>query len=294
MADYGHSNMAVLFYHLSDSYTTSETNSRGTYYSVSGIPDVHFDGPQHVVGGGTNMYPYYQPIILDHVEDPPYVEIDLSGSSITETGGTLNVHLEALQQITQTNCVIQYVIIQEDIIGEDFLVRDLLTSDNLTITNPGQTQDIVKTFTINPGWYGGVNSEDIGAVVFVQSNWTKSVLNAATLSKVDVEITPESVTVPMGSDLNFTAHITNITPWVQPIRAWLDVVLPNGNDLPSNPFEGPVSLNLQANAVIDHPMTIAVPSGIPVGDYQLRLGVGNQTNSNDDWEYDYMTVTVTP
>jgi hypothetical protein len=293
MEDYGHQNMSVLFFHISDNYATQETESRASYYVILGTPTTVFDGTERVVGGGTNMRPYYEPIILDHLGDNPYVSIDLSGSTMDETGGTLNVHIEALQYIPYGNCKVRYYVYQANIIGEDFMVRDVLDVDQLTIINAGETQDFVKDFVIDPGWYGVVNPEDIGVVAIVQSHNTKTVLNSADLSKVDVEITPESATVPMGTDLEITAHLTNITPWTQPIKAWLDVVLPNGNDLPSNPFMGPVSVNLPGGASIDYPLTVSIPDGIPTATYRLRLGVGNQDNSNDHWEYDYMALTVT-
>jgi hypothetical protein len=293
MEDYGHQNMSVLFWHVSDSYATSETESRADYYGVGGIPDVWFDGVERILGGGTNMRPYYEPIINTHLGWDPYVSIDLSGSSMDETGGTVNIHLEVLQDIEIENPKVRTVVYQNNLIGEDFLVRDVLAHEDLTALNQGETQDIVKNFVIDPGWYGVVNPEDVGVAVFVQTEDWRVVFNSCDLSKVDVEITPESATVPMGTDLEITAHLTNITPWAQSIQAWLDVVLPNGNDLPSNPFMGPVSATLPGGASIDYPLTVSIPDGIPTVTYRLRLGVGDQANSNDHWEYDYMSVTVT-
>jgi hypothetical protein len=293
MADYGHSNMTVLFWHVSDSYATSETEARADYYGVGGIPDVWFDGVERVLGGGTYMRPYYEPIILRHLEEDPYVSIDLSGSSIDENGGTLNIHLEVLQTIGWTDCKVRCVVYQNNIIGEDFLVRDVLPLDDLTIRNVGETQDLVKPFVINQNWYGQVNAEDISVAVFVQSEYQKNVLNTCDLSKVDVEITPESATVPMGSDLDYTAHLTNITPWRQSIQTWIDAILPNGDEYGGNPIVEPVLKDLPGGATVDHDMTISIPNGIATGDYKLRLCVGEQSNPNNHWEYDFMTVTVT-
>jgi hypothetical protein len=286
--------MCNLTWHLSDSYATSETSARGSFYGVGGIPDVWFDGSERVLGGGTNMRPYYEPIITRRLDLEPYIAIDLSGSSIDENGGTVNIHLEVLQDITVSNPKVKTFIYQNDIIGEFWMVRDVLTDEDLTALNVGETQDIVKDFVIDPGWYGLVEPENIGAAVIVQSQSAKTVLNACDLSKIDVEITPETATVPMGTDLDITIHLTNITPWRQPVQLWLDVVLPNGTEYPRNPFEGPVDVNVPSGADIDYPMTISIPDGIPAADYRLRLAVGDQTNDAVHFEYDYMTVTVTP
>lgn len=294
MEDYGHQNMCNLMWHLSDSYATSETSARGSFYGVSGIPDVWFDGSQRVTGGGTYMRPYYEPIIMSRLTYDPYISIDLSGSSIDENGGTVNIHLEVLQNITAQNPKVKTVIYQNNIIGEYWLVRDVLTDETLTALNVGETQDIVKDFVIDQGWYGVVNPEDIGVAVFVQSQNQRTVLNACDLSKVDIELTPETVTVPVGGDFDVIVHIMNITPWRQPVQLWLDVVMPNGNELPSNPFEGPVDVNVPGGADIDYPMTISVPNRAPTGNYRLRLGVGDQTNDVMHFEYDYITVTITP
>ncbi len=293
MADYGHSNMTVLFWHVSDSYATSETESRADYYGVGGIPDVWFGGVERVLGGGTYMRPYYEPIILRHLEENPYVSIDLSGSSIDETGGRLNIHLEVLQTIGMPDCKVRCVVYQSNIIGEDFLVRDVLPVDDLTIRNVGETQDLVKPFVIDQSWYGVVDAEDIGVAVFVQSQSQKNILNTSDLSKVDVEITPESATVPMGSDLDYTVHMTNITSWTQSIQAWIDVILPNGDEYGGNPYVQPVLKNLPGGTTAVSDMTISIPNGIPAADYKLRLCVGEQSNPNNHWEYDFMTVTVT-
>jgi hypothetical protein len=44
--------------HLSDSYTISWGSQRASYYGVSPIPDVWFDGLQHVLGAGSDASAY--------------------------------------------------------------------------------------------------------------------------------------------------------------------------------------------------------------------------------------------
>jgi hypothetical protein len=294
MNDYGHSDMAVLFYHISDLYSVPESEARANYYYITGTPTAWFDGTDRVVGGGVPMRPYYEPIVTSHLQDDPYVTLDLSGSSIDDTGGTINLHVEVTKTITLSSVRVRYAIVESGVLyGESFLVRDMLADDNLTVSAVGETQDFVKTFTIDPGWYGNVTPENVGVVVFVQAHFSKEVLNAATLSNIDVEVTPETAVVPMGTDLNFNVDLTNITPWAQPFDVWLDVILPNGSEFGGNPYMGPFSLNFGGNQSISQPVTLPIPDGIPAADYRLRVGVGDHAQP-DHREYDYMTVTVTP
>ncbi len=294
MTNYGHADFVPLIWHVSDELSTSETQARSDYYGVTGIPDTYFDGTDDIIGGWPTVYDDMEQIVLSHLQDDPYVAIDLSGSSINETGGTVNAHLTVEQAIPWGDVKVFFVVYEDSVEGQYmFTVRDLLPLEPLSISQVGQTQDITTTFTIDPGWPMGTNPQNVGVAVFLQSVGTQVVLNACTLSKVDAELSPETATVPLGGTLDATVDLTNITPWPQSFEAWLDVILPNGNEWSGNPYLGPVSLNLAGGQTISRDMAIPIPGGIPTGNYRLRLGVGDQARL-DHWEYDYMDVTVTP
>jgi hypothetical protein len=284
--------MVVLFYHVSDGYATSETESRANYYNVSGIPHSRIDGTSQIVGGG-NVKPLFENYINSHLNDEDYLGFDLSGSSIVQDGGTttinLNVHIEVLQDLDPDDTFnrVRYAVYESGILGEEFMVRDLLPIDNFNLTTAGETVDYVKSEV-----FTGNNPANMGVVVFVQSQTSKHVLNACELSFMDVEINPETTSVPMGTDLEFTVDLQNITPYSQSFDAWIDVILPNGNEHPANPFIGPVSPTVPGDWSHSRDLLLSIPDGIPTTDYQLRIGVGD-LDQPDHWEYDYMTFTVT-
>ncbi len=48
--DYGDENLVVLYYHVNDAYSTSETQARATYYNVGGTPELDWDSVSEVIG----------------------------------------------------------------------------------------------------------------------------------------------------------------------------------------------------------------------------------------------------
>ena len=294
--NYGPSSFVPLVWHVMDSLETSETLARYDYYGVSGIPDTYFDGSDEILGAWPGIYEDMEAIVLNHLTDDPYVAIDLSGSTfgpplhLGREGGTVQIHTTVEQTIPWDDVKV-FTVIYEDYVDGQYMytVRDVLPVESLSISQPGETRDFVKSFTLDPSW----NPANVGVVVFLQSTGTKTVLNACKLSAVDAEITPETAIVPMGGNLDLTVDLTNITRYPQSFEAWLDVILPNGNEYPGNPYVGPVSLDLTSGQTLSQDLTLQIPDGIPAADYRLRVGVGNQ-GQPDHWEYDYMTVTVTP
>ncbi|HYW68105.1 MAG TPA: hypothetical protein VE960_00730, partial [bacterium] len=63
--EYGEDELIVLYFHVSDTYSTPETHNRAGYYQVGGIPEVDFDGVDEVIGAGSvsGAYAIYSPII---------------------------------------------------------------------------------------------------------------------------------------------------------------------------------------------------------------------------------------
>lgn len=294
--NYGPSNFIPLVWHVMDSLATKETEARYDYYGVLGIPDTYFDGVDNIPGAWPDIYDDMEEIVLSHLENDPYVAVDLSGSSfgppanIAPDGGTVQIHLTVEQTIPWEDVQLFTVVYEDSVYGQYmYTVRDVLPEESLTISQPGESQDFVKRFSLDPSW----NAADIGIVVFLQSIGSRTVLNTCKLSDVDVEITPETATVPRGSDLNFTVDLTNITQYPQSFEAWLDVILPDGSEYQGNPYMGPISLYLDSHQAQSQDLTLPIPNGIPAANYRLRVGVGNQAQP-DHWEYDYMTVTVTP
>lgn len=288
---YGRSNIVPLIYHKGDIFETSEVTERFRYYGVLGTPNTFFDGVENIQGFWSDIYDDFEAIVLDHLEDDPYITIDLSNSTWRDDGGTLDIHLEAQQDLPWDDVNV-LVVLYEDVWLDEFTVRDILATEPVTISQSGETQDIRIDYIVDPELVPDIVPENAGIVVFLQSYATRQVLNACELSDLDVEIMPETVSVPMGTELDFTLDLQNITPYSQFFDVWIDLVLPNGEDYPGNPLIGPVTPSVPGDWSYGRDLSLPVPDEIPATDYRLRVGVGDM-DQPDHWEYDLMTVTVT-
>jgi hypothetical protein len=290
--NYGRSNIVPLVWHRWDNFETLEIVKRFNYYDeIEALPTTFFDGMDNIRGRWDGIYDVFEPIVLDHLEEDPYVAIDLSGSQMKDTGGTLNIRLEAIQGLPLDDVDV-YVVLYEKELTDEFTVRDVLLKEPLTISQEGEIQDVQVDFIIDPELFPPVKPENAGIVVFLQSFSTKRVLNACELSYVDVEVTPETAIISRGTDLDFTVDLQNITPFAQSFDVWVDVVMPDGNNHPAMAFKGPVPVNTPGEQGESGDLTLSIPDDLPADDYRIRVGIGNY-DQPDHWEYDYMMVSVT-
>lgn len=261
-----------------------------TWYGATGFPTCYFDGGDPYVGGSNFTYSQYRSRILNHLQDPAPISIELSGS-IGTNSGTIEAHIEVIDALTQPSLVVQFVIFENGLVYDDtynYVVRDMLPSQSLGIDQPGETADFSQDFTILGPW----DETDIGVIVFVQSLTTKEVIQAAQLSKLITTWSPESPTVQRGTDLNMDVVVENITPWAQTADFWLDVELPNGEPYAGNPVMGPYNFTLPGNFLNTFHPSLHVPAGCPTWTFTFHGRVGQypwdirQTSSFE--------VTVTP
>jgi hypothetical protein len=290
--NYGRSNIVPLVWHRWDNFETQEILKRFNYYDeIEGLPTTFFDGMDNIRGRWEGIYEDFEPVVLDHLEEDPYVAIDLSGSQIKDTGGTLNIRLEAIQELPLDDVDV-YAVIYERELTDEFTVRDVLLMEPLTISQEGEIQEIQIDFIIDSELFPPVIPENAGIVVFLQSFSTKMVLNACELSNVDVEINPETAIISRGTDLDFRVDLQNATPYDQSFDVWVDVVLPDGNNHPAMAFKGPVQVSIPGEQGESGDLTLSIPDDLPTDDYRIRVGIGNY-DQPDHWEYDYMRVSVT-
>ena len=64
--NYGLENIVHVEWHTSQAFNNPDANTLSSYYGVTGVPDVYFDGNENIVGGGINMYPAYETKYLAH------------------------------------------------------------------------------------------------------------------------------------------------------------------------------------------------------------------------------------
>ncbi|MCG2826413.1 MAG: Omp28-related outer membrane protein [Thermoplasmatales archaeon] len=186
--EYSSTKLAVLEYHPSgsDPFGNADSDARISYYSITGYPTCFFDGVEEVVGGGSSTYDTYKAKIEARLQVSTSLTI-MVGGSLGSTSGSVNADITAVTTPTQSNLKIRLVIYEDNISynapnGETnhrFVVRDVLSEESLTISS-GQSKDVSRTFTIQSGW----NKNNLGVVVFVQSNTTKEVLQAGSYNFV--------------------------------------------------------------------------------------------------------------
>jgi len=104
-----------------------------------------------------------------------------------------------------------------------------------------------------------------------------------------VSLIPDDNEVIPGGSLGFTVEIANISTGPESFEAWLDVVMPNGEPLPTNPFMGPLLLNLPPGGSVVRHLNAQVPGNAPVGGpWTLYLRTGNHPSgvvSEDGFQF---------
>ncbi len=147
-------------------------------YGVGGIPHVQFNGTQDVVGGGTNMYPYYLNVYNTMINTNSPLEIELLAliTSNNEIEITANVNVTGSVSTANNKIVLM-------------LTRNLGTSycssvttyydEAFTLTTTGQNGVYTTSEPIQDNWV----VDDVYAVAFVQS-WTSNEIIQAEMTTI--------------------------------------------------------------------------------------------------------------
>ena len=211
--EYGDNKIAFVRYHVhwpsgNDPFYTAnsaENDARRSYYGVNSVPWVCCDGTR--VNFQSSYYTDLKSDVDARLAIPSKVQIDGSGT-LGDSSGTIDVHVEALDTIAATNLVVRIMILESNISfnapnGETnhrFIVRDMVDNANgqsISLSNSGDDVDISKNFNINPAW----NTDEMTAVVFVQSDATKEVLQSKVI-RFPVNAAPTvSLDHPVGDEV---------------------------------------------------------------------------------------------
>ncbi|MDP6156785.1 MAG: Omp28-related outer membrane protein [Candidatus Thermoplasmatota archaeon] len=188
--EYGEEKVSLVRYHVSwpsanDPFYTAnsaENDARRSYYGVNSVPCVYCDGEK--VNFQSSYYTDLKTEVDARLAIPSKLKIDVTGSLGSGTG-SIDVHIEALDTISASNLKARILILESNVSynapnGETnhrFAVRDMVDNANgaaVSLSNQGDTADISKNFNIGQSW----KEEEITAVVFVQSDTTKEVLQS--------------------------------------------------------------------------------------------------------------------
>jgi len=157
---------------------SAENDARRNYYGVNSVPWICIDGEK--ISGTSQI----NSKVNARLAIPSKLKIDVDGSLGTGSG-TIDVSIEALDSISETNLHARIMILESNISynapnGETnhrFICRDMVDTalgESLSLSNQGDTVDISKNFNVGGSW----KEEEMTAVVFVQSDTTKEVLQS--------------------------------------------------------------------------------------------------------------------
>lgn len=91
---------------------------------------------------------------------------------------------------------------------------------------------------------------------------------------VSVTLTPDSPTVPRGTNMGFTVSAENTADYPVTLKVWSEVILPNGMPYWGNPIFGPFRVTLQANSNPSVHLSEFVPGFAPLGMYTYIMKIG--------------------
>jgi hypothetical protein len=177
--------VAIIQNHTTDAFANTYSDSRNSYYGISGYPTAVFDGKDKVVGGSAtvSMYPQYLAKYDVAIAKLSNVQIDYS---VTRTGLQFewDFVITKVATLPSSQFVFQFVVtqshIQEAWQGQtelNYVTRLMIPDQNgtdLDFSTGGDIKNVHIVANIDPLW----PLEDVEFVGFVQNNTDKSILNA--------------------------------------------------------------------------------------------------------------------
>jgi len=169
------------------------SNTRMSYYSMTGLPDMVWDGTDHSGGGGADVVDglSFRNIAHDHlaVDSPLSVvvtDVDFEGSE-----PSITVKIEIFEELSSiTGTYLRVGVCETDVTysGDHYhnVLRDLLADVPLTIREVGEIQEVTLPLTIDGTW----DVPELWAFALVQRDSDKTIYNAGSTF-----ITPYTVNV---------------------------------------------------------------------------------------------------
>ncbi len=152
---------------------TPNVSQRETFYGVTGFPTAMFGGTEDVVGGGSDMYPYYLPKYQQIVAEDSPLEYNVTMQYTASGNLMVGADITVTGNITTSNNKVVYLITQR--IDDDHfcVVRDW-SYESFNLTQIGDTQHYEHELSYDSSW----PLEDMHAIILVQSWSQKKILQA--------------------------------------------------------------------------------------------------------------------
>jgi hypothetical protein len=247
-----------------DPFSTPETEARGDWYGVSGIPHMRIDGKFSVIGAGscasaaTNYRQRINQRLGEVANNSP---VSIVGSYLPSTNDiSVQATFEKLDNVSLVNQRATLVVYENNIfwccgyggVDEWQVVTRGIYDQNVTLTNVGDEVTVSTTFVHNGDW----NVDELYAVAYLQqTSGDKQIIQGALLPKVldfTFVLDDKVRSVPSGNGTAvFNATLTNISSGTDTITLepgtslgdWTTDFLVCGDN---TPHSGPVDVTLDA------------------------------------------------
>jgi PKD repeat protein len=217
--------VAVVENHNGDIFANTGSNSRNSYYGITGYPTAFFDGTLNYVGGSNtaSMYSNYLPLYNQRYAVLSPLTISVTGYNVGDNY-FITMTINKVSAITATDLRAHLVLTESNIVyawqGQthlNYVNRIMVPNENGTSINftSGNTVTLNLSFTKDPSWV----TNNCELVAFVQDQGGKEILNGAKVALNNLSLplptnftgTPTSGCSPM--TVNYTDQSTGATNW---------------------------------------------------------------------------------
>jgi len=165
--DHGKDRLVNLYWHVNDSYSTPETQARGTYYVVGGVPETDWDSVTELIGVGVDTAAtkaLYEPIYAARTADSTPVVIRTRGFVYDDPDTSwIEATFKAVDPVSYGPLRAQFVV-YENIPLYPWSVRDVLPTEEFTLSAAGDSVTVLRKFVVSPSW----NHANCWAATFIE------------------------------------------------------------------------------------------------------------------------------
>ena len=133
-------------------------------YGVYGIPHVQFNGTETVVGGGTNMYPYYLDVYNQLIYDDSPIHIDFEGYTTGDNGVNLIADIVLTGDVQPGNNAIMFMLTY-NYNNNYFCTVKRYYEETFDLTYYGESGQYEHYFELESNW----NISNVNGLVLIQN-----------------------------------------------------------------------------------------------------------------------------
>ncbi|MAE72106.1 MAG: hypothetical protein CME06_16765 [Gemmatimonadetes bacterium] len=206
--EYDYDRFVVISYHVNDEYSNAESNSRISYYNISGTPTTAFDGNRKIVGGYDEVYDDYKNRIDADMVEEAQIELSMTG---TVAGDRVDYTVLALADAPPDYVDPKlYVALGERGLIDDNeemrpVVRRIVSHELAGLVQKGDEAVFTGSFAIAEEW----KTPALEVVAFVQDHADRRIDQSTRLFFTEFASTEELVTAVEDSSRTINTYLTN-------------------------------------------------------------------------------------